>query len=1534
MQLSDASGSFTSAVNLTTTGTSTPLTATIPAGTASGTGYKVRVTNDNGGTAVTGSASTAFTIVNNPTVVLTGTTTQTIPAGANGTALGYTETPAATSRKWQYTTTSGSGYTDFSPAQTGTSYTPNFATAGTYYVVVTSTFPGCGAVTSNEAVITVTAPAPAPTITSFTPDNGLVGASVVITGTDFTGATAVTFNGTSAPGYTVNSATQITVTVPAGATTGPIAVTTPSGTATSTGNFTVNNPAPTLTSINPTSVVAGSSSFTLTATGSNFVSSSVINFNGSALTTTYVSASSLTATVPAAAIATAGSYPVTVTTPTPGGGTSATVTFTVAVPVPTISSFTPTTGSVGTVVTITGTNFTGATDVSFNGTAATTFSVTNATTISATVPTGATTGTISVTTPNGTATSTASFTVTGPVLATYALTTVNGNATQAPATATSANATATAIVRGNGISNSVSSSTGLYGAASWTSPVGSTLADAQTNGDYMAFSITPTAGYALNLSSVSINAYRTSAGPQTVELLVSTDGVAFSSPVSLGAQNPVTTSISGALYTFTAGSGVPQNVNGTLYFRLYGYAASGTGNFYLLQNGTTNGLTVYGTTDVVTTPSIYTGTISPAPVCAGSNLTVNYTTAGPAPTGSYSVELSNAAGSFTTPTALSTVSSTATSLTVTIPAATANGTGYRVRVVNSDGTIGSGSAIFTVQNASVSVAPATVQNLNTGVGAATLTGTETPAATSRQWAVSSTSGSGYAPINGATSLTYTPSFPAAGTYYVVLQSTFSACGTLTSNEVQINVTTPTLAATPTTLPAFTTSLGSTSAPQTYALTGTGLVSAVMVTAPAGFEVSLDGTTYAATVAAPAAAINTPSGQTIYVRLTGTLNSASGNVTNVVGSTSVSVAVSGTALTAAGVLLVEDDFDYLGPLTSNGWNGGNNSTTTITGNVTADQYPQGAQLAKGATSYQARLVGGSGAPGVISRTATIPNGTQTLYAAALINVSSTQNITGNDYMFSLLTSGSVSYRSRVTIKRGSSASKFTFGLRSSGESGATFEDTPTQFDVGTPYIMVLKAENSAATGNQDKYSLFVLPATSNLTQEPATPLITVALGSNVFSTLIGLAIRQADSNNPILSFDSFRLATGWGAAVGNPVYAGSPATINAGSYYSVTVDNQGTLTPAGKAILEGPLTLTSGVINTDAANQLLLYPTATTSGGGSTSYVNGPVQRLVGPVAAPLSLSFPVGKNAAYRPLTLNISAQTSTTTYTAEVKPGLPASSTLTGDLARVSRIRSYSITPDAQPTDFSGTVTLSFDADDQVTDPDASTLVIAKNDGSGWVNIGRSANTGTANSGAYVAGSLTSGTFTSFSDFALASTDAQNNTVNPLPVVLTRFTAQREGEAALVQWTTAQEKNSAYFEVQRSTNGYEFQPLGRVQAAGESTAQRHYAFRDATAPRGPVYYRLKQVDQDASVAFSEIRVLGAADAAATLYPNPVRDVLRVASATPVQNWRVLSLTGKALLSGTSLEAGCDVSRLPAGSYALELRTADGARRILRFVKE
>ena len=243
----------------------------------------------------------------------------------------------------------------------------------------------------------------APIIASFNPTSGSVGTSVTVTGTSFTGVSSVTFNGTSATGFT-NSDTEIFVTVPAGATTGPISVTAPGGTATSSSNFTVVAAAPTISNFSPTSGPVGTS---VTITGTDFTGASAVTFGATAATFTVNTPTQITATVPSGA--TTGQIAVT----TAAGTATSADNFTVTVgPSPTVTSFSPGSGVVGTLVTINGTNFAGTTSVAFGGASTNQLTVANSgKKITVTVPAGATTGPIAVTTPGGTATSATNFTI-------------------------------------------------------------------------------------------------------------------------------------------------------------------------------------------------------------------------------------------------------------------------------------------------------------------------------------------------------------------------------------------------------------------------------------------------------------------------------------------------------------------------------------------------------------------------------------------------------------------------------------------------------------------------------------------------------------------------------------------------------------------------------------------------------------------------------------------------------------------------------------------------------------------------------------------------------------------------------------------------------------------------------------------------------------------------------------------------------------------------------------------------------------------
>lgn len=93
-------------------------------------------------------------------------------------------------------------------------------------------------------------------------------------------------------------------------------------------------PAPGITSLSPTSALAGGASFTLTVNGTNFFDSSVVRWNGSSRTTNYVSSTQLTAVISASDIASNGTANVTVFTPSPGGGNTSELSFNILLPNP------------------------------------------------------------------------------------------------------------------------------------------------------------------------------------------------------------------------------------------------------------------------------------------------------------------------------------------------------------------------------------------------------------------------------------------------------------------------------------------------------------------------------------------------------------------------------------------------------------------------------------------------------------------------------------------------------------------------------------------------------------------------------------------------------------------------------------------------------------------------------------------------------------------------------------------------------------------------------------------------------------------------------------------------------------------------------------------------------------------------------------------------------------------------------------------------------------------------------------------------
>jgi len=270
-------------------------------------------------------------------------------------------------------------------------------------------------------------------LNAVSPESATVGSgavSLLIDGNGFSAQSVVEFTVsgvTTALPTTFISQSQLSASIPSSllqaAGTAQISVTDPARQGPSSAvTFTVTLAPPVLGTLMPSSAVAGSAAFTLAVSGSNFDSGAVVNFDGVALPTTFVSATSLTAAVPASSLATAGSNQVIVSNSAPLGGSSSASLFMVDNPLPVLGSISPANvamGSAAFTLSVSGSHFNSSSAVNFNGQPVSTAFV-SSTMLTAAIPASAVASvgsdpvTVSNPAPGGGASAAATFSVLAP----------------------------------------------------------------------------------------------------------------------------------------------------------------------------------------------------------------------------------------------------------------------------------------------------------------------------------------------------------------------------------------------------------------------------------------------------------------------------------------------------------------------------------------------------------------------------------------------------------------------------------------------------------------------------------------------------------------------------------------------------------------------------------------------------------------------------------------------------------------------------------------------------------------------------------------------------------------------------------------------------------------------------------------------------------------------------------------------------------------------------------------------------------------
>jgi hypothetical protein len=233
----------------------------------------------------------------------------------------------------------------------------------------------------------------------------------------------------------------------------------------------------------------------------------------------------------------------------------------------------------------------------------------------------------------------------------------------------------------------------------------------------------------------------------------------------------------------------------------------------------------------------------------------------------------------------------------------------------------------------------------------------------------------------------------------------------------------------------------------------------------------------------------------------------------------------------------------------------------------------------------------------------------------------------------------------------------------------------------------------------------------------------------------------------------------------------------------------------------------------------------------------------------------------------------------------------------------------------YSGTVQVNY-LDAELNGLTESTLEVNNYDGSVWTPVNSTTNNTTDNY--VISNALTS---TTLREIALASSSS------PLPVEWLDFTATKQQNDVLLQWSTAQEMNTLDFVVQHSIDGEVFTDVNTQAAAGNSSTIQEYNYVHTSPVLGYNYYRIHQRDFDRERSYSEIRKVkfstGMAANDIQILGNPIQ-MNELALITPIdQDIALYSMLGQ-IYWEKHLAAGShtiDVSFLPKGTYLLQTST-------------
>ncbi len=193
---------------------------------------------------------------------------------------------------------------------------------------------------------------------------------------------------------------------------------------------------------------------------------------------------------------------------------------------------------------------------------------------------------------------------------------------------------------------------------------------------------------------------------------------------------------------------------------------------------------------------------------------------------------------------------------------------------------------------------------------------------------------------------------------------------------------------------------------------------------------------------------------------------------------------------------------------------------------------------------------------------------------------------------------------------------------------------------------------------------------------------------------------------------------------------------------------------------------------------------------------------------------------------------------------------------------------------------------------------------------------------------------------FNLSFNNISLTAASVMPVKLISFTGKEQKDGSvLLEWATAMEQNAERFEIEVSADGTQFSKISSVPAKGNSLSESNYHSTYTGKTGASTFFRLKQIDKDGHVEYSPVILVkaNADNLLITTSPNPVRNRVSIASdnsaITGVQIFSASGVLVKSVRSNNSNRLSVDMSRLPKGTYYLQIESA-GATTKKVIIKE